>query len=70
MFSGAEVLDGAMPRFEWAAGRRLRSMTVYAPLSMGIENIRLQTREMGRIGGMLTLGSFADWVREARSWVA
>jgi hypothetical protein len=68
VFSGAEVLGGAMPRFEWALGLRLRSMTLYAPLPMGFENIRRKTQEMG-IGGMLLLGSFADWVREARSWV-
>ena len=70
VFSCAEVLDGAMPCFEWAVGLCLRSMTLYAPLPMGFENIRLQTQEMGRIGGMLLLGSLADWVREARSWVA
>lgn len=70
VFSGAEVLGGAMSRFEWAAGLRLRSMTLYAPLPMDFENVRLQTQEMGRIGGMLMLGNFADWVREARGWVA
>jgi hypothetical protein len=72
VFSGAVVLDEAMACFEWAL--RHRSMTLDAPLPMGFENIgiRLQMQEMGRNGGMLLLamGSFADWVKEARSWLA
>ena len=71
VFSVAEVLGEAMACFEWTVDLRLRSMTLYAPLPMDFENSRnrLKTQEMGRIGGMV-MGGFADWVREARSWVA